>query len=1637
MTKSQEQTLGLEVQNLKKRFEKNPADEEAFVRLWDVYVQTEDWPSGAGLLLARIPALDETREKVRALTKLANLLDDKLGDVRRAVEVYLEVLTLEPGNRRALWALSVLYHDLEEWEKVIEIYLLLIRQAESLEEKLSLRSQLASIYEQRLQQEDRALLEYIRAARLAPQNVRVLLNMEKLATRTESFRELLAIYEDVVERIERLELRVALYLKLARLYTLHLDDEDTAAGYYKRALELSTVQTDMLFSISNIYGEEEEWHELISIYTQLIHHAESPKVKSRVRREVARLYWKGLNDPTSAFYELLRVARYDPDEPGLVTELFELGIEAEHHLELASVMQDLAPRLAEPAEQARLYTRLARLYKDDLRKPDQARAALDRAVEIDLTRASQIDDPQEMVELLLSAAETLEEQLQDDGRAAAVYERILSLQPDAVAAQKALARLRGDAARVAEVHAEETEDREDVEWDDREPTLVEPAPDEQKEPTQVTETPPAASTGESMEEEELDDDSPMEEERTAPVAPMDPVQAMWQTVRTDPEDVEGWEKLAVLIAKEQVDEADAKSFDALIEGCQAVRNAEDQARLYRRMSMLAQTTALKLRLALLLEQSERPDDAESSFRSVLRSEPSRAEALDGLFRIYQARGALDRYDAILTRALIGVTAPAGRRALLLRRAGLRFRLLDRPSDALPDLEQLLLADDGDLEALALQEEILEAGCQYEELIQAYQQHLPFCLTSAERVDLLTAIAILYENQLDNTDEAIRHYSLALEEEPSHFSARDSLIKILQQRRDWLGAIEQLAKAIEVNDPPDLASQLRFRMGKILEEQLLRPEEAEQAYRDAVQGEAPSVEALRALHGMARRRGDWVDTIQLGKQIVGLILDPVEKASSLVELARIWSDRLDNEQEAFVCYEQALKADRDNLEAARVVAGRKLKDHRHAEAHELLARLAERGSAEGMSSEEMASVQLKLAQTAEALGLEDEAMQAYERALELAPADHQVLTQYGFFLSRRGSWQRAIDLYAEIIQQYGPDMMANEMADMRCLMAQGYAKLKHLDNAADQYRQALQVNPKHLPALRASIVLARQLGQLRECIDLIMRLRDLSTAPTGRLKLSIQIGDLLAEGLHEPTEAATAYREALEFEPDNAEILEKLRRALVHAELFEEAVAVLARLAHLAETDRLRARYLRIAGDIERERLDDDRSALVLYLKAIDSAPLDKRAHASAVKILTRLRDWPRLAKLNEELLHRLPPPIGGQENRRVPILTELIELYRYRLDDHRRAIGACEQLLAIDPGHTDQIKVREDLARLYETQGMPGPAIRMHRALIADSPFSIDSYHALRRIYESQGQVDHTLCISATLAFLDEADHDELSLLAEHRHALSIPPGRRMTETMYNRLLLHSKADGLVDEMFSFAADFARLLFTTPHKEYRLRPRDRIDLARAGSRVAEVIARSLEFLGLPAPEVYGKGVMIKGVMAVNTSPVAILYSEEAVKRASIPELRFMVARALTFTRPENLLAASLSARQLRTLLEALLELASPQGPIHPAPKEVSGLAGKLKRRIPSKKRDRLLQLTSQYREHEDGLSIRDWLEGVEHTCNRSGLAFCGDLEAAVQVLKAARVVSPTGSHRSLIREQIFYSISEEYFELRKSLNAAV
>jgi len=76
---------------------------------------------------------------------------------------------------------------------------------------------------------------------------------------------------------------------------------------------------------------------------------------------------------------------------------------------------------------------------------------------------------------------------------------------------------------------------------------------------------------------------------------------------------------------------------------------------------------------------------------------------------------------------------------------------------------------------------------------------------------------------------------------------------------------------------------------------------------------------------------------------------------------------------------------------------------------------------------------------------------------------------------------------------------------------------------------------------------------------------------------------------------------------------------------------------------------------------------------------------------------------------------------------------------------------------------------------------------------------------------------------------------------------------------------------------------------------------------------------------------------------------------------------------------------------------------------------------------------------EDGAkaNIKRWSQAVELTACRAGLLLCGDLEIAKKIIAAEPQVPGDLPPQDKLKELVLFSISTNYFALRKSLGIAI
>jgi hypothetical protein len=85
----------------------------------------------------------------------------------------------------------------------------------------------------------------------------------------------------------------------------------------------------------------------------------------------------------------------------------------------------------------------------------------------------------------------------------------------------------------------------------------------------------------------------------------------------------------------------------------------------------------------------------------------------------------------------------------------------------------------------------------------------------------------------------------------------------------------------------------------------------------------------------------------------------------------------------------------------------------------------------------------------------------------------------------------------------------------------------------------------------------------------------------------------------------------------------------------------------------------------------------------------------------------------------------------------------------------------------------------------------------------------------------------------------------------------------------------------------------------------------------------------------------------------------------------------------------------------------------------------------------LRHVVRKFMETKSAINIKRWVQATELTACRAGFVMCGDLEIAKKVLLMEPQLPGDLSPQEKITELIVFSISNEYFQLRKALGFAI
>lgn len=168
------------------------------------------------------------------------------------------------------------------------------------------------------------------------------------------------------------EARIALHRSIGAVLRGRLANSDGAIAHFRRVLQLAPGDPGALDALEEIHLSRHDFDGLEEVLRARAEHADDPERGRDARRRLGQLYEDVFLDLERAAATYQDILDQDPDDEEALVSLRRALTADEAWGELASALEDLCPRLSDPARRAALQFELASLYREQAGEPSMA-----------------------------------------------------------------------------------------------------------------------------------------------------------------------------------------------------------------------------------------------------------------------------------------------------------------------------------------------------------------------------------------------------------------------------------------------------------------------------------------------------------------------------------------------------------------------------------------------------------------------------------------------------------------------------------------------------------------------------------------------------------------------------------------------------------------------------------------------------------------------------------------------------------------------------------------------------------------------------------------------------------------------------------------------------------------------------------------------------------------------------------------------------------------------------------------------------------------------------------------------------------------------------------------------------------------
>ncbi|MBC7976949.1 MAG: tetratricopeptide repeat protein, partial [Myxococcales bacterium] len=879
--------------------------------------------------------------------------------------------------------------------------------------------------------------------------------------------------------------------------------------------------------------------------------------------------------------------------------------------------------------------------------------------------------------------------------------------------------------------------------------------------------------------------------------------------------------------------------------------------------------------------------------------------------------------------------------------------------------------------------------------------------------------------------------------------------------EWERAVEATAALVRISEDPRRQVDLYWRMGRIQYGQLGDADASEANLLRGLAIDPGHVPTMEALTKQYSDRGDWLKAAQMMVRAESYTPVAIDKVRLLFEAARIYEDKLRQNDAAKQLYAAVIALDPEHVEAGRPLAELYFEAQQWQALSPVIDMLCRKVGQLHADPRELNELYYRAARTADQLGDHQKALGYYKAAYDIDSTYLPTLTGRADLLYKMADYDAAGKIYQTILVQHRDGQGESDVVRIYNRLGMVRQALGERKKALNMFEKALEIDPTHRDTLEAVIDLQQQQGDWEAVVHAMRGL--MATAPTReKAQLLDDIGGIYHDKLQNPQKATAAFLEALEVSPEDHQLLQKVLDLYTETKQWKKAVETIERFIALEPDSVRRGAYYHAAATVCRDELKSLDEAVDYYNKALDSffeaperlpegmIPRALRSFEAIDKVLTTKRDWKAQERAYRDMIKRMPKQGTPTFHKvQVGLFDGLGEIYRSRLKHYQSATQAFEIAQQLDPRNemrADGTDRAEILAELYLVAGpdYTDKAVEQHMRMLRNEPFKYDSYKALRRIYMDAHQYDKTWCVCNTLAFLKKADPDELQFYEQYKPRGLVKAKNVMSADTWGKLI-HPDENRYISAIFGASWQGVAAMKAFPHKDFGVKRKDRRQLQGDPLMFSKLFYYVGQVLNVPMPEVFlvedNKSADIQLANAIDKTELApaFVVRPHLLQGKSEREIAFLSARRLTFMRPEYYLKMLLPTNtELKVVVLSAIVMVQPRFPVPPDMVQlVQQYLPEMQKRTPPQVLEQLGAVVGRFVQAAPEINLAKWGHSVDATSHRAGFVVCGDLEVAARMVSAEPVIVGGPQVKDKIKELVLYSISEEFFSVRAQMGLTI